>query len=957
MRTLYLTFLAASCLAAAPDPLLFRATFDDTADAATPAGAVKPLQVFGRAEYRDGKFGRALVVGGDGAQVTYPMAGNVRPSQGTISMWVNPIDWPADEQAFHIFFETEGPGWLVLYKFWNGGLLFLSGTDHAHYSSAFWVPGALGPGWHHLAGTWEQRRLRFYLDGVKQAESALPGLPPELTGWFRIGDEGWVKPHTSHTLIDDARVYRWALPPEQIRRLADGQEVDWRPSLPTQVLPRAAREQWIVSCDASGYLRPDGAGTRVDAEVIAAGRQVAGATTSEFRDSVATLEVPPGKVPAGKHTVRIKVKDAAGGDVASAEVPFEKPGKPPWWHNREGMANKVLPPFTPLVTDRAARSVGCWGRTYRLDGLLPGQIESQGQPLLAGPMRLTVNGVEAPPGTLNWDAAGPTRATFLAAAETVAGLLTCEERIEYDGLYWAELRLRPAKAPYELREVTLRIPLRAEAATLLHRFTNWVDTTAGSLPAEGWSSPGPPTYVWLGNEDRGLAWFAESSRGWSTANGQPAVSVERKGGVVELVLHVVNQPTALKGAWSIRFGLQATPVKPLPAERFTWRLGNLGTADNLNDPSMGNLQVIWCNGNLAHYGYPWPKDPERFRTLVSDLHAKGVKVLPYVNLNMLSTEAPDFDYYSPDFIDPARNFSTGDVGQMGGPILGACPAIPEWRDLIAWRFARFVDEFQVDGLYIDCWNPSPCVTASHGCAWSDAAGQHGTAPILGMREVLRRVREILADRRPSFHVICHMSTTVSIPTLSFADSMLDGEQYQAPTLDPTDDYLNIIPLDKWRTENCVTTWGVYPFFLPEFGGANRHNLEATNRLNGLLMLHGASPWPIWCDPEPIFDTWKACDRFGVADVTFVPYWKPNGVAVDPPDIKVTVYRRPGKALLAVVNTAAEPRHVVVRPDAAMLGLKKGWGASEPRTEMAMAVTDGSLALELPARGFVLLELR
>ena len=109
------------------------------------------------------------------------------------------------------------------------------------------------------------------------------------------------------------------------------------------------------------------------------------------------------------------------------------------------------------------------------------------------------------------------------------------------------------------------------------------------------------------------------------------------------------------------------------------------------------------------------------RRLVEELHAKGTRVVPYVNLNFLAVPAPEFAYYSPDWLDSARCFNTGDVAQMGGATLGACPRVSAWRDYIATKLARFVDEFGVDGIYVDCWNPSSCMVEDHGCGWRDDA--------------------------------------------------------------------------------------------------------------------------------------------------------------------------------------------------------------------------------------------
>lgn len=436
------------------------------------------------------------------------------------------------------------------------------------------------------------------------------------------------------------------------------------------------------------------------------------------------------------------------------------------------------------------------------------------------------------------------------------------------------------------------------------------------------------------------------------------VQVARQGDRVELRIHVINVPTTLDGPLKIGFGLQATPVKPRPPGARGWRLGNLGTADTLEHPSRGNLQIIWPNGNMLAYGYPWPRDPETFRKRVDELHAKSIRVVPYVNLNFLAVPTPEFAYYSPDWLDSARCFNSGDVAQMGGATLGACPSVPAWRDFIAFKLATFVDEFGVDGIYVDCWNPASCLVEEHGCGWRDDKGiLRGRFSILGSREVVRRARQILTDRRPEAHIMIHMSTSVCIPMLAFADSMLDGEQYQAATKDPKDDYLNIVPLDKWRAQNTGLQWGVLPYFLPEFAGENRAKTYPTGRLVGLMLAHDCSPWPIWCNSQVVFDAWDAVDAFGVVDAEFMPYWKPNGVRSHQNDVVVSVYRRPGTALLVVLNTSLDEAEATLEIESRRLRLPDGYQARTAPDGASVPLVDNCLQIALPNRGYRLVVLR
>jgi len=970
LLTLFLLARCISCLQAGePSPVLFHASFDDTLEARGARGVVSPAQVTGKVEFRAGKVGKALLCGGDAALVKYPVEGNIHPVQGTVMMWVQAVDWHPDEQAFHVFFETEGPGWLVLYKFWDGGFLMLSGADHEHYSSAWDKGFSIRNGeWHHLAGVWQKERLELYVDGKPRIKRYLPSLPQSFVAFFHLGDAGWSKPHTSHTLLDEVTIYRYALPAEQIAAAARGEQVSFQPAIHLDIEPHPARNQWIITIDACGYVGEEGEGRTATVEIVSSGKVAASGLVKEFTDGVGKLILDISRVPVGRQTVVAKILDERGNAVARVEQSFEKPPDAPWANNKIGLDDRVLPPFTKIHVG-GAKTVGgrnstgncvtCWGRKYVLDGPFPTQIESAGESLLASPLTLSVATTQGEirfaktsGRVTDWS---PTRAHHEGRAFSPELLLTTGSTLEYDGMLWTEVTLTPTK-PLTITHLALHIPLRAAHAIYLHHArANWGDDDAGFLPEQGYESAAFQPFLWLGDDDRGLAWFAESLQSWSLSPGKPFQRVRRRGETVEMEIEIINKLTPLSQPLTFTFGLQATPVKPIPSAAKGWRLGNLGTADTLKDPSMGNIQVIWCNGNLAHFGYPWPQDPERFRKLVDEYHAKNTLVVPYVNLNFFSSGAPEWNYYSADWRDPGRSFSGGDVGEMGHDLIGACPHSEAWRDFITWKIARFIEEFKVDGIYIDCWEPYPCLIEDHGCGWRDAEGRlHGRIPIRDMREIVRRVRAVFAEKRPRFHLIIHMSADLVIPLLSFADSMLDGEQYRG---DPTlgEDYLQVVPLDKWRVMANGDKWGVFPFFLPEFApGKNRRDPLPTERLMGIMLTHGASPWPIWCNSQAIFNVWKILDKFGVVDAEFIPYWKPNGVTCDNREVIVSVYRKPGHAMLAVLNSGRESTDVTLRLDASKLRLRQGFSAKDVVDDSPLTIQNGVVRLTLPGRGYRLI---
>ncbi|HUS81078.1 MAG TPA: LamG domain-containing protein, partial [Armatimonadota bacterium] len=220
---------------AADAGLLFRASFDDTVEAEGKCGPLSPAAVEGPAqpEFAPGRFGQALVCGPGATLVRYPTEGNVIPPSGTVSLWVQPVNWSPDDENFHSFFESgseaAGTGWLILYKYYQNGWLLLryaEGKTKVGMATAAdlgWQPGQ----WHHIAGTWSAEAMRIYVDGELVGEAPAPLVSQTLGETFALGDNGWHLPHEgARTLLDEVRIYAYPLPEERIRELALSQRMD-----------------------------------------------------------------------------------------------------------------------------------------------------------------------------------------------------------------------------------------------------------------------------------------------------------------------------------------------------------------------------------------------------------------------------------------------------------------------------------------------------------------------------------------------------------------------------------------------------------------------------------------------------------------------------------------------------------------------------------------------------------
>jgi hypothetical protein len=951
MRSLWTTWIVAGglvSLSGAQDldpPMTFHASFEGTLEA-TARGDGTPVQVEGPVEYRPGRAGQALLCGEGGALVHYATEGNLRASSGTVEMWVCPLDWTGEKDVFHSFFEARDPGWLVLYRYYQGGILMLMGSDMRTYRAAAgprikWTPGE----WHHIAGTWRAKGLAVYVDGEQAGVVPDPPMPERLADTFRIGDHPWHVPRQQQTLVDEVKLYAAPLDAESIARAARGEPIQYTPEPVIDLAADPDAGTLEVVCDAAGLVGDMGPGrTARVALVPARGDQaVAEATIDTFAAEVGRCQLAVGDVAEGEYEVRAEVLDDAGAVCAMTAERFARPGPPVWSGNELGMEDDVLPPWTPLKTDETASAFACWGREYAF-GTLLSRCSSSGEELLAGPVRLeaVVNGktVALAGDACRVDTATDTRATLTGEARAGGLHATLRHEIEYDGFTWTELALQPAD-DVVLDELRLTWAMPAQQSTLMHADAGrWIHNQAGALEPEGWSSDWLH-FFWLGDEERGLAWYAESQQYWQPSEEKPTIQAVREGDVVNVTVRMIAEPVTVTDELRYGFGMMATPARPRPSDARRWRMA----------PGVQpTFRIIWPNNNMKYYGYPEPEDPGKFAEMVRSSHDEGCLVVPYVNLNYMSAGAPEWGYYGQRWADPARAVTPSDVAAMGYASMGTCPQIRDWQDFILYRINEMIDRYEVDGIYIDCWNPYPCKVG--GCGWTDAEGKvQPTRPIRAYRQIIRRVYSLFAQKRPEPLLMVHMSSQVVIPMLSFTHTILDGEQFRSGNLQ--DDYLDLLPPDMFRAEFMGRNWGPVAFFLPEF--RDEYKTAGTPNLAAYLMLHDVNAWPIWSEIEPWNRLYEAADALGIAEADFLPYWEDSGVEADP-QVLVSAYVRDGRAMLAVMNTG-DQIEAKLSLDSERLGLADLREAVDVLRGEAMALDGRTITVPLHRRQGRVIELK
>ncbi len=273
--------------------------------------------------------------------------------------------------------------------------------------------------------------------------------------------------------------------------------------------------------------------------------------------------------------VTLRVEAVRGGDViAEAAESFELPPTPEWVGSDIGVSDELPEPWTPVRADGGA--VRCWGREYAFEDMpLPAGIESAGAQLLTSPVRLVARAggqLQSWRGAqVQWTEREDTHATGRLTAEADGARLAADLLCEFDGMMRIDLEVAPADGR-AIEQLVLEIPLRAEHAKYLHLAdASWGGSVSTALPAEGWEHHFMP-FVWLGDEQRGLQWFAESDEGWRPAEPERVISIDRREGRVLLRLHMLEEPLPAGESFRTTFGLQATPVKPLDPEHRHWHI-------------------------------------------------------------------------------------------------------------------------------------------------------------------------------------------------------------------------------------------------------------------------------------------------------------------------------------------------------------------------------------------------
>ncbi len=663
-----------------------------------------------------------------------------------------------------------------------------------------------------------------------------------------------------------------------------------------------------------------------------------------------------------------------------------------WENNRIGITDKVLPPFKPITVDEDG-TVSVVLRAYKVNGLgLWDSIKSAGnvsaggaRELLAAPMQLVANGDQALAGTGRFTKTADHEVVYEGRAEHPAVTVQTRTTTEVDGCMKVELTLVPGPEKQALRTLHLDIPLHDELIALYHvSSTSLRYNPAGAIPqGDGrfWDTRDYPDgtfygnflpYIWVGAEERGLAFFADNDKGWvlnvnpeDDKQSTPAVELIRQNGVLTMRVNLVQKPILLTEPRTIVFGVMASPAKPMPENWRTRPMAWMGSQYWGSDrsfaaryPRHGDLSPLDMM-EAFRLGKPFDFDAfveewtERNWGAGQPVIQKGkdqmVGLLKVSRDTALRSRGKLFTAYWEEFHTVSRaheEVQTFGTEWSGGDAAGSIkPIAPSYRDFAVWWGAEFVR--RGIGLYFDNAFPQAVHDPMVSSAYRLPNGQmQPSAGIWARREYLKRIwtlHEQWKDSRMPPLMMIHMTNTHILPYMVWNHSNLDLEWFYGDS--PAQ---QAYAADMLRAQSIGRQTGNIPCALArgdKHGG--RPGRAEMAAIHEIRLTDDYTPY------APL--TEFGYDEVGV---DIFNYWDESyPVTFSDPKVKSILLRRDGQARLLLATWNGEAATVTMTPDTAKLGCEVGT-VTDVRTATSLPIdAKGNVTFELNGYGTLLLDLQ
>jgi len=637
-----------------------------------------------------------------------------------------------------------------------------------------------------------------------------------------------------------------------------------------------------------------------------------------------------------------------------------------WERNQLGISDRVMPPFTPLqVRDTTVHSV-LREHTHGSSGLWS-QVVSQGEPLLAAPMRWEVEASGANQASRrqavvseSWRLVSRKPTQVIGQAKWSAGPLRADVQTtyDYDGMMLVTLKLEPT-GESEVHRLSLSIPIDDAQAPFMHAVADglrhhysgrvpagdgkvWDSTKANRIELVGTFYP----YLWVGDGERGLCWFADTDKDWVLDDTTPVIELVRTDGQLLMRINLITKPSVLERQHEIVFGLQATPTKPMPEGWRRW-VGNRrtpggrtvswigmayywGAASYDVVPLSNRFEIYDEFARLRRGGKPNPTYVDQWMTHVQQIADKdsryykmikrhitagygmlghhdwdqGGRLFVYTNARGSGFRVAEFE----TFQDEWMRFDWFHRRWRGGATLYDVSPSESYVDYAVWSYQRMLTCF--DGVYWDNIYPSAHFDPVVGSAWKDEKGvMHPGLGLMHLRNLIKRTavmhwlaseRDGIAPSRLPFIQLSHMTNTMVAPILSFGNCNMDWEWRYG-----WKNFQDRVSSDQAITQTLGRQVGAWGTILPDHWPAKdpRTPWMKRNRL-GVCLVHEIHHFDFQSKIDQEIYAKLFEFGYGDPDCRVFNYWQkdhPVSVSSQSLDAKTLVIAKPGRVLIVVTD--------------------------------------------------------
>jgi hypothetical protein len=573
--------------------------------------------------------------------------------------------------------------------------------------------------------------------------------------------------------------------------------------------------------------------------------------------------------------------------------------------------DRVPLPWTPVQV--RGKTVAVWGREMRWgENLLPDSITTQGRELLAAPIQIVIHAQGRPhPIKLRRfqiTRQRRSRVDLLAEGEWKGLQVQAVMWAEFDGFLWVTLTFTDRQPNRKVDGVFVHVPLRAERMTLYQTFARPLAGWLSDQPIRfAWrADPKEPIvnfYHWFGDEEGGIGFTYTSLQHWAPASEDNFATFipGRKSHLYRI--NLIEQAVPLHGR-TFQFGIQATPIKPLPPDYFAWK----GTtaffepwraAARLDGDV--DMALVWpepAGQFMTGLNNPYQVRRDLLMAVRDECRRRGIAFVGVAHCpqKIAPIIGEEFQRYADEWkLQPESVLEWTGIPHYQN--CGRSRTLRKWL-FYGWAVKNFL-ELGLDGLYCDGWMTGQmgCANDRHGCGWTDEKGQrHLTVPVLEGREFNKVMALFLEDHvkaplpssaptRPNFpryHFWIHSWEFVP-SVMGFATAWLTGEFAAYPLhgpsmLKPEGTYGKCLGLGLFRARCLSTNWGIPNLFDPVMGegGQNHPTNRQTLMALAWFLPHGV---PIglmeYLHQETFVAVAQMMKRFGVRHAVFTPGWRPN----------------------------------------------------------------------------------